>query len=405
MTAFVLGGAALAPKLGLGAAGGAALLRGLTSWLSPFGPGLRPVPVSPDPRIYANAVTAGARGRKLIESAKQAAVEIINDLLKETMEKSVTTPFALMALTDAIGYWIAADLIIKSTYHRRLHVPTSTTFVRAVDMIADTVAALMLVDLVSNRDIGSDLAESVVSSFSDAIVSDAMRAYIDTVAGIKAVDDDEIRDIIGEGAVASAEELAYIAARSGLDVFSAMAEAYTGLLQGDNAYWNRAIREIDDIMKKWERGLAADVYILASLIERIGEDLVDSVYWYLAVLDYVENRIKTVVRDVMELYAAYRAGGISENDLDSALQAAANELEAYREVLNNLVDDSAAESYVDDIIAEFGAFRAAVPFGVFQRNIELILDDVGRRLSEHAEVAREAYNKLTELRSVTVVAQ
>jgi hypothetical protein len=152
-------------------------------------------------------------------------------------------------------------------------------------------------------------------------------------------------------------------------------------------------------------GLAADVYTLASLIERIGEDLVDSVYWYLTVFDYVENRIKTVVRDVMELYAAYRAGGISENDLDSALQAAANELAAYREVIGSLADDPAIESYVDDIIAEFGAFRAAVPFGVFQRNIELILDDVGRRLSEHAEVAREAYNKLTELRSVTVVAQ
>lgn len=406
----ILGGAALAGagKLGLAAAGGAAVLYGIASWLGPFGPPIRlpsiPATSGAD-NLRINALRIGERGRRLFEAGKDIAKEVVRDLAKETLEKTVTTPFALITLTDAIGYWIASDLIIKSTYHSRLHVPTAETFSRAVDMITDTIGALLLVDVVSNRDVGSDLAESIVDSFNQSIVGDAIQSYIDTVAGVDPVDDDEVRDIVGEGAVESPEELAYLGARSGLDTFSAMAELYTGLLQGDNPYWSRIAREIDEILKRWERGLAADVYVLGTLIERIGEDLADAVYWYLSVFDYVENRIKSVIRDAVEMYAEWRSGGITAEDLDAVLSSAENELAAYMDVLHNLVDDSTALAYVDDIVTEYMSFRASAPYSALQRHVEAVLDDAGGRIAEYATKAREAYAKMREIRSVEVVAQ
>ena len=391
---------------GAGAAGAAAL----ASLLSGFRPQINIrfidlpslLQTSVGQRTVNNARSLSARLRSISRRLGPFAIDILRDVAREVAEKAITTPFALAALTDALGYWIASDLITRSTFHPDLHIPTRDTFTQAIDMVADTIGALLLVDVVSGRDVGSDVAESVIDSFSESIVGDAIRAYLDTVSGVEAVDDDEIRDVVGEGALGTPEELAYLGARSGLDTFSAMAELYTGLLQGDNPYWSRAVREVDDIMKRWERGLAPDVWIAGSLIEKLGEDLADSTYWYLSIFDYVENRIKTLVRDMVQVQAAYRVGGLADSDVEAFLISVLNELSAIEDMLKAFDDDFFLDSYVEKIVNEYTAFRDKVPYDVLRRSIEKIINDAATRIAEYADTMRKAYGYLKRIRSVSV---
>ncbi len=403
----ILGGSALASKLGLaGAAAGAAALAGnfLLGGHIPF---IR-IPATGGSgsggaaNIINNAASAGPRWRRLVEAAKEIGLEAVKDILKDTLEKTVTTPFALMTLTDALGYWVTGDLLLRASYHPALHVPTAESFSKALDYMADTVGAFMLVDLVSNRDVGSDLAESVIDAFAESVLGDTIKTYLDTVSGTSPVDDDEIRDIVSEGATQSPEELAYIGARSGLDTFSAMAELYTGLLQGDNPYFARAVREVDEVLKRFERGLAADTWLLGSLVERIGEDVIDAIYWYLSVLDGIENRLKTIVRDMAEAYAAYRAGGLDEGDFDGLLNVYQNELDALLEAVQDLYDEGLAGALIDEVIEEYRQFADSIPISLIREKAEAVLDDAARRLTEHAEKAAEAYTKISQIRRVTV---
>jgi len=415
VAAPLLGGS-LAEALGIAGAGaaGAAALAGLLGGFRPqinlrfidFPPSGEPggsVPTTPvGDRTVNNAKSLSTRLRSIARRLGPFAVDILKDIVREAAEKSVMTPFALAAITDALGYWITSDLVARSTFHSDLHIPTRDTFTQTVDMVSNTIGALMLVDIVSGRDVGSDLAESIIESFNESIVGDAIRAYLDTVSGVEAVDDDEIRDVVGEGALGTPEELAYLGARSGLDTFSAMAELYTGLLQGDNTYWNRATREVDDIMKRWERGLAADVWVLGSVMEKLGEDLADAVYWYLSVFDYVENRIKILIRDLIHAYSAYKAGGMSDSDMEVFLNGTFNELSAIWDAISVFNDDTFLDSYVDKIVQEYLAFRDQAPYDALFRSMEKVLEDSGKRMAGYAEMMKDVYNYLKKIRSVYV---
>jgi hypothetical protein len=404
----ILGGS-LAQALGIAGAG-AAGAAALASLLSGFRPQINvrfvdipgPFQTPVGQRTANNARSLATRLRSISRRLGPFATEVIRDIAKEVTEKAVMTPFALAALIDALGYWIASDLIARSTFHPDLYVPTRETFVRTIDMVADTIGALLLVDVVSGRDVGSDVAESILDSFNQSIVGDAIRAYLDTVSGVEAVDDDEIRDVTGEGALGTPEELAYLGARSGLDTFSAMAELYTGLLQGDNPYWSRVAREVDDIMKRWERGLAPDIWVLGLLIEKLGEDLTDAIYWYLGALDYVENRIKTLMRDTVQIQAAYRSDGLDDSEVEAFLISVLNELSAIEDMLKAFDDEFFLDSYVEKIVNEYTAFRDRVPYGVLRRSIEKVINDAANRMAEYADTMREAYRHLKRIRSVSV---
>jgi hypothetical protein len=409
IAAPILFGGSLAEALGIAGAGaaGAAALAGILGGFRPQintrfidVPGIPETPVGQ--KTVNNAKSLTTRLRSISRRLGPFATDIVKDIVREVTEKAVMTPFALAALTDALGYWITSDLIARSTFHSDLHIPTRDTFTQTIDTVADTIGALLLVDVVSGRDVGSDVAESIIDSFNQSIVGDAIRAYLDTVSGVEAVDDDEIRDVVGEGALGTAEELAYLGARSGLDTFSAMAELYTGLLQGDNTYWSRAIREVDDIMKRWERGLAPDVWVMGSLIEKLGEDLADAMYWYLSVFDYVENRIKTLIRDLIQAYSAYISGGLSESDMQVFINGAFNELSAIWEALSVFNDDYFLDTYVNKIVEEYTAFRNQVPYDVLNRSIEKILEDTGRRITGYADLMRDTYRNIKKIRSVSV---
>jgi len=403
-------GGSLLQTLGIAGAGaaGAAALAGVLGGFRPQInlkfidiPGLPQTSVGQ--RTVSNARSLSTRLRSISRRLGPFAVDIVKDIVREVTEKAVMTPFALAALTDALGYWITSDLIARSTFHTDLHIPTRETFTQTIDMVADTIGALLLVDVVSGRDVGSDVAESIIDSFNQSIVGDAIRAYLDTVSGVEAVDDDEIRDVVGEGALGTPEELAYLGARSGLDTFSAMAELYTGLLQGDNPYWSRVAREVDDIMKRWERGLAPDIWIMGSITERLGEDLADAVYWYLGAFDYVENRIKTLMRDVVQMQAAYRAGGLADSDVEAFLISVLNELSAIEDMLKAFDDNSFLDSYVEKIVNEYAAFRDRAPYDVLRRSVEKVISDAAGRMAEYAGTMREAYRHLKRIRSVSVL--
>lgn len=335
-----------------------------------------------------------ALGRQLIDT--------FTDLVGETVKDAVLFPGATMLLSDAITYWIYTDLETKTTFDKTLNIPTSETFSSAVNSILDTIAALLATDIISNRDVGSDVAESVIDSFSDSIVGDAIRAYLDTIAGVEAVDDDEIRDIVGEGAVATADEMAYIGARSGLDTFSAISELYTGLLQGDNPYWNRAIREIDDNLKRLERGMAADLYIYSALVERLGEDLVDSVYWYLEAVDYIINRIKTILRDVGQVQASLNAGTVDHSTAQQIFQSYMAEIQAYRVIVEALGSPDIIDAITSKVVDSYKDFISKVDLEHVKSKIEKILDDVGLRITEHINTAKDAYTRLNWLRQIEV---
>jgi hypothetical protein len=402
------GGAGLAGLVGAGAAGLGALL-GTLRGLSPVMP-THSIDLTPP----AGSGTAGAnaasnankianRLRSITTRLRPLASELLRDMAKETIEKTITTPFAVAALTDALGFWIAADLRARASFHRDLHVPTRETFTKAVDDVADTIAALMLVDVVSGRDVGSDLAESIIDAFSESVLGDAIKSYLETVSGVSAVDDDEIRDIVGEGAAAAPEELAYLGARSGLDTYSAMVELYTGLLQGDNPYWSRAVREIDDVFKRWERGLAP-VYVIGNVLEKLGGDVADGVYWYLGALSRVENMIESLMKDAIELYVLYQKGAVTEDQLSEFYTNMMYEVDAIEAALDAF-DDGFVDYYASQIVGEFTNLLNYVPYNVLYQLIEDLMTDVGLRIKDHADTAAQAYAKLKQIRSVSVSAQ
>jgi hypothetical protein len=413
---ILAGGAAkLAGLVGAGAAGLGALLTTLRG-LSPVMPThyIDLTDVAPVGAPGAGGRSAGAttvnNARRIINRLRHVATrlrpfasEVLRDMAKETIEKAVTTPFAVAALTDALGYWLAADLRARASFHKDLHIPTRETFTKAIDDVADTIAALMVVDVVSGRDVGSDLAESIIDAFSESVLGDVIKSYLDTVSGVKAVDDDEIRDIVGEGAAETPEELAYLGARSGLDTYSAMAELYTGLLQGDNPYFARIAREVDDVFKRWERGLAP-VYVIGNVLERIGGDVADGVYWYLGALSRVENQIESLVKEAVDLYVLYLRGAITEDRLSQFYSNMMHEIDAIEAALDAF-DDGFVDFYASQIADAFTDFASHVPYGMLYRLVEDLMMDAGMRIKEYVEATAEAYRRLKDIRSVSVAAQ
>jgi hypothetical protein len=368
------------------------------------------VPKLPEPKARAEignaakdlAKSSVSRWRRLAQALGKQLTDVFLDLVGESVKDAVLFPGATLMLSDALAFWVYSDLLTKSTYDPVLNIPTAETFVSALNYVLDTVAALLATDIISNRDVGSDIAESIIDGFAQSVVGDVVRAYLDTIAGVEPVDDDEIRDIVGDGALQTPEELAYLGARSGLDTFSALAELYTGLLQGDNPYWNRAVREIEDVFKRFERGLSADVYLAGALVERLGTDVVDSVYWYLEAVDGILNRLKTLAREVGEAYALYKKGALDEAALSEVFNGIMTEVSAYSEILNTLSSDSFINDLVGIVISGYRDFAAAVNLEDLYGSVESILDDVGKRMAEYAETAGRAYDKLVNLRRIAV---
>jgi hypothetical protein len=400
--------ASAAGLVGAGAAGLGAVLGALGGLFPvipvrpPGLPGGAPQPPAGQTAV-SNAHRIANRVRSISTRLRPLAVEVLRDMAKETLEKAVTTPFAIGALTDALGYWLVSDLRARSLFHRDLHVPTRETFTYTIDAVADTIAALLLVDVVSGRDVGSDLAESIIDGFAESVVGDSIKAYLDTISGVEAVDDDEIRDIVGEGAAQTPEELAYLGARSGLDTYSAMVELYTGLLQGDNPYWSRVVRELDEIFKRWERGLAP-VYIIGNILEKLGGDVADGIYWYLGALDRIENRLQSLAKDVYDMYVLYRRGIVSGDRFVSFYNSALLEVDAVEDAVEAL-DDSFIEEYADMLYTSFVDLANSAPYYVLHSLIQDLMIDAGHRIREHVEAAAGAYMKLRDLRTVSVTAQ
>lgn len=346
--------------------------------------------------------SSASRWRRLTQALGKQLTDTFLDLIGETVKDVVLYPGAALMLSDAIAYWVYSDLLVKTTYDPTLHIPTAETFSKAMNYILDTVAALLLTDIVSNRDVGSDIAEGVIDSFNQAVVGDSIRAYMETIAGVEAVDDDEIRDIVGDGSVQTPEELGYLGARSGLDTFSAVAELYTGLLQGDNPYWSRAVKEVEDNIKRLERGLAPDIYVLGSLVERLSEDIADSTYWYFEVVGYIINRIKSIVRDAGQLLAAVRSGGISPDDALTIINQYNNELLALEAQVAALEDPEYIDSKISEVLNDVSAVINSVNMDAVYAKIEVLLDDVGRRMTDHVNTVAEAYSKLKQIRTIKV---
>jgi hypothetical protein len=368
------------------------------------------VPKLPEPPAKAEigntakdmAKSSVSRWRRLAQSVGKELTDTFLDLIGESVKDAALFPGATLMLSDALAFWVYSDLLTKSTYDPVLNIPTAETFTSALNYVLDTVAALLATDIISNRDVGSDVAESIIDGFAQSVVGDVVRAYLDTIAGIEPVDDDEIRDIVGDGALGTPEELAYLGARSGLDTFSALAELYTGLLQGDNPYWSRAVKEIEDMSKRFERGLSADVYLAGALVERLGTDVVDSAYWYLESVDGILSRLKTLAREVGEAYALHKKKALDDTSFNELLKDVITEVSAYNEMLDGLNDDGFIKSLIDIVVSGYRDFAAAVNLEDIYTRVENILDDAGKRMAEYTETARRAYDLLTQLRRVSV---
>lgn len=342
------------------------------------------------------------RWRRIRDALGRQLIDQFVDLFGETVKNAIMFPGATLLLTDALVYWLYTDLATKASFDKTLNIPTSQTFTRAVNGIVDTITAMMATDIISGRDVGSDVAESIIDSFSESVLGDVVKSYLDTIAGVKAVDDDEIRDIVGEGVVSTPEELAYLGARSGLDTFSAVSEIYAGLLQGDNPYFNRVIKEVEDNMKRLERGMAPDIYVYGTIVERLAEDVADSIYWYLEAVDYIINRIKTIVRNVTELRASLRMGTIDTNTYNKILDSYDAELDAVSEVVSVLENKEFIERLVSSVIASLKETIALIKPEDLEEKIMEILHDAGKRMAGHAELARKTYEIMNKIRTVQV---
>lgn len=342
------------------------------------------------------------RWKRIRDALGRQLIDQFVDLFGETVKNVIMFPGATLLLTDALVYWLYTDLATKATFDRALNIPTAESFTRAVESIVDTVTAMMATDIISGRDVGSDVAESIIDSFSESVLGDTIKSYLDTIAGVKAVDDDEIRDIVSEGAVQSPEELAYLGARSGLDTFSAMAELYTGLLQGDNPYFNRVVKEVEDNVKRLEKGLAPDMYIYGAVVERLAEDVVDSIYWYLEPLDYIINRIKTIVRNVSELRAGLKMKSVDENTYNKILDSYNAELDAMNEIVSVLENKEFVEKLVSSVLVSFKDLVSLIKPEDLENKILEILHDAGKRIAGHVETAKKAYEIMNRIRTVQV---
>ncbi|MEM4819398.1 MAG: hypothetical protein QXQ91_03735, partial [Nanopusillaceae archaeon] len=264
--------------------------------------------------------------------SKKIGKEVAKDLAAEFMKDSILAVPSIYLLTDAISYWIFSDFLVKNKYHPVLGMPTRGAFVEAVTHVLNAVTSMLLVDILSNRDVGSDLAENIVEAFSESVLGDAVKAYVETVAGVDSADDDEIRDIVSEDVVQTPYEIAFLGARSGLDNYSAMAELYTGYLEGLNPYFMRVAREIEDNVKRFERGLSTDVFIAGKVVEKLGEDLSDAIYWFMGITDVLESRYRRAIRDIVDAVA-----NVDEDEvIDLVYHSKMRELETIEEMLNRL---------------------------------------------------------------------
>jgi hypothetical protein len=125
-------------------------------------------------------------------------------------------------------------------------------------------------------------------------------------------------------------------------------------------------------------------------------------YWYLSVFDYVENRIKILIRDLIQAYSAYKSGGLSDSDMEVFVNGAFNELSAIWDAISVFNDDYFVDAYVSKIVEEYAAFRSQVPYDVLNRSIEKVLEDSGRRMAYYADLMRDTYTNIKKIRSVSV---
>lgn len=334
--------------------------------------------------------------------SKKVAKEVAKDLAAEFMKDSILAVPSIYLLTDAISYWVFSDFLVKNKYHPILGMPTRGAFVEAVTHVLNAITSMLLVDILSNRDVGSDLAENVVEAFSQSILGDAVKAYVETVAGVDSADDDEIRDIVSEDVVQTPHEIAFLGARSGLDNYSAMAELYTGYLEGLNPYFTRAAREIEDNVKRFERGLSTDVFLAGRVIEKLGEDLSDAVYWFMNITDSLEAKYRRAVREIVDTVS-----NVDEDEvIELVYQSKLKELEVIEEMINKLEnDDELVEKVVDLIFTKYYEFISVLTPDDLYYMIFKVLDRVGEEIKEGFEKMSQSYLKLKELRTVETIAQ
>ncbi|MEM4964182.1 MAG: hypothetical protein QXT13_08550 [Pyrobaculum sp.] len=332
--------------------------------------------------------------------AAEAAKEALKDLAKESIKDAITSVPAIILLTDALSYWIFTDFLVKTKYHPRVGVPTRMSFVEGVTHVLNAVTSMMLVDMISNRDIGSDIAENIVESFNEAILGDALKEYVNTVAGVESADDDEIRDIMAEDVVQTPHEIAFLGARSGLDNFSAMAELYTGALEGLNPYFSRAAREIEDNLKRIERG--SSLYVKGRLIEKLGEDVADAVYWYMSVTDTLESIVRRTVREMVETEALADDPELVEIVYQTKMKM----LENIEEIVDNLANDKMFINYlVDMVISRYDEMMDILTPDDIYYVVTKVLDRVGNEVKEVFDKMSFAYQRLKELRTVKITEQ
>ena len=295
--------------------------------------GLRLPPYVPGAPVDVNTKRSLLRqvAEKGVDFSKKMAVAKVREILSE----SPNAILAMQMILPAFAYLTWQDFYLRASQTHPEGYITTAGFNEALDALLDTVGFLLFADVISGADVGSDIAEELVSEVAQRAVSDTVEVAMKIKSGGMEPDVDEVRETIAEGALGTPEEIALQYLATGLNTFSAAAHAYSALLQGNYPRLRDLTNKLDTLV--FDKLAASTWHALAvEMYARARGDALDTLYRIVELLDEYAAQVRSIVRDYLAARIATRtADAIFVGDYyDKAL----TELEALLQELETAVD-------------------------------------------------------------------
>jgi len=266
---------------------------------------------------------------------------------------------AIYLLIPLFNYLVYEDVRLRQERTHDTGYITTTGFTEALDIITDAIGFMILADVLSGTDVGSDMAEELVSEIMQKAVSDVVEQALKIKTGGYEPDVDEVRETIAEGAIQKPEEIAMQYLVSGINIFSGVAHAYAGLLQSVSPFSlivrERIQRLFDDMFNLHVIGQAFEAY------RRYRGDQLDTMYRVIDAIEILSNKIRNIISDYIDAkISAYVAGvEVPFTDYDKmldVLETLVNDLEQSVSTIvpcDYIYDDTYANQRIIDLLNEW----------------------------------------------------
>lgn len=322
--------------------------------------------------------------RVLVNYLKKFGKEFAASRFEDIVRGGVGGLSAIYLLIPLFNFLVYEDVRLRQEKTHDTGYITTTGFTEALDIITDAIGFMILADVLSGTDVGSDMAEELVSEIMQKAVSDVVEQALKIKTGGYEPDVDEVRETIAEGAIQKPEEIAMQYLVSGINIFSGVAHAYAGLLQSLSPFSlmirERIQRLFDDMWNLHVIGQAFEAY------RRYRGDQLDTLYRVIDMIETIANKVRGIISDYLDAkISAYVAGAeVPFSDYDKML-------DVLEQVVNDLEQSVASivpcEYIYDDTYAN-------------QRIIDLLNEWVGKVTEMLSSIKQDIENKVQSINSL-----